>query len=334
MRFGLLGHCAPKETHVYSSAFVCIEIRYELRIVGFRFIFNGDHGGGRSSMERSIGKLSTVVIVICVVGLIGAVDVFAAKKRGKSKYKTVDVSNGATLSGAVTLKGKAPAPKTFPIGNFPQGEFCSGVDTKDGTRILRDVSVGKGNALQDVVVVIKGIKEGKARVLKKTHVDMDVCKFLVAGGSSTFVGVVSPTVDFTVTNKDEAPDPKSGKVIGVLHNPHSFGIAPKKNPSTMFNLGMPEKGQTLSFKKDMKKIRRAPVMKLQCDQHEYMQAWFRSVRHPYYALVGADGTFSIDQIPAGKYKVIAWHPILGEQTQEMTFGAGAKESVKFEFAGK
>ena len=284
-----------------------------------------------------MGKFSTVIIAICAISLIGigVADVFAAKKkRGKSKYKTVEVSNGATLAGTVTLKGKAPAPKTFPIAKFPQSEFCSGVDTKDGTRFLQDVSVGKGNALQDVVVVIKGIKEGKPYGLKKTHVDMDVCKFVVAGGPSTFVGVVSPTVNFTVTNKDEAPDPKTGKVVGVLHNPHSFGIAPKKNPSTMFNLGMPEKGQTLSFKKDMKKIRRAPVMKLQCDQHEYMQAWFRSVRHPYYAQVGADGAFSIDQIPAGKYKVIAWHPILGEQTKEVTFGAGAKESLKFEFTAK
>ncbi len=285
-------------------------------------------------MGRSIGKLGVVVIAICVISLVGAVDVFAAKKRGKSKYKTVDVSNGAALSGVVTLKGKAPAVKKFEIGKFPQPEFCSGVDTKDGVRVLNDVAVGKGNGLQDVVVVIKGIKEGKPYDLKKTHVDMDVCKFVVTGGPSQFVGVVSPTVNFTVTNKDEAPDPKTGKVIGVLHNPHSFGIAPKKNPSTMFNLGMPEKGQTLSFKKDMKKIRRAPVMKLQCDQHEYMQAWFRSVRHPYYALVGTDGAFSIDQIPPGKYKVIAWHPILGEQTQEVTFSAGAKESVKFEFAGK
>ncbi len=286
-------------------------------------------------MERTMGKFSLLIMAICMISLIGAVDVFAAKKkRGKASYKTADVANGATLSGTVTLKGNAPGPKTFPIAKFPQPDFCGGVDTKGGERLLHDVSVGKGNALQDVVVVITGIKAGKPYDLKKTHVDMDVCKFIVAGGPSTFVGVVSPTVDFTVTNNDEAPDAKTGKVIGVLHNPHSFGIAPKKNPSTMFNLGMPEKGKTMSFKKDMRKIRRAPVMKLQCDQHEYMQAWFRSVRHPYYAVVGADGSFSIDQIPAGKYKVVAWHPILGEQTQEVTFGGGAKESIKFEFAAK
>ena len=286
-------------------------------------------------MRKIFGKFSIIIIAMCALSLVGTVDALAKKKkRGKSSYKTVDVVDGATLSGTVVLKGSAPGPKTFPIAKFPQAEFCGGVDTKGSERFLQDVSVGKGNALQDVVVVITGIKEGKPQTLKKTHVDMDVCKFIVQGGPSKFVGVVSPTVDFTVTNHDEAPDPKTGKVIGVLHNPHSFGIAPKKNPSTMFNKGMPTKGETMSFKKDMKKIRRAPVMKLQCDQHEYLQAWFRSVRHPYYAIVDAGGAFNIDQIPAGKYKVIAWHPILGEQTQEVTFGAGAKESVKFTFAAK
>jgi hypothetical protein len=283
-------------------------------------------------MERSMGKLGALIIAICAISLIGAGDVLAAKKkRGKSSYKTAAVSNGATLTGTLILKSKPKAPKEFNMAKFPQAEFCAQApSSKDGKRFAKVVNTGKGKSLQDAVVVIEGIKQGKAFALKETHIDMKFCDFLVAGGPSTMTGVVSRSADFTVTNHDEAPNEK-GEVVGVLHNPHGFGMQPKKSPNTTFNKGMPTKGETLSFKRDMKKLRRAPVMLLKCDQHEYMQAWFKVVDNPYYAVVAPDGSFSIDQIPAGKYNVTAWHPVLGVKTQEVTLSASGKQSITFEF---
>ena len=37
-------------------------------------------------------------------------------------------------------------------------------------------------------------------------------------------------------------------------------------------------------------------MFLECDQHNYMNAWFTPVKNPYYAIIGEGGAFSIDQI--------------------------------------
>jgi len=73
-------------------------------------------------------------------------------------------------------------------------------------------------------------------------------------------------------------------------------------------------------------------MKLECDQHNYMNTWFTPVKNPYYAIIGEGGTFSIDQIPPGKYTVVAWHPILGKSEQEITFTAGGKQKADFEFS--
>ena len=282
-------------------------------------------------MGRSIGKLNIAIIAICAIGLIGAADVFAAKKKKGPSYKTTAVSDGATLTGILVLNSKPKAPKEFEMAKFPQPEFCAQApSSKDGKRFSKVVNTGKGNTLQDAVVLIEGIKEGKAFALKETHIDMKFCDFLVAGGPSTTVGVVSHSADYTITNHDETKNAK-GEMIGVLHNPHGFGVQPKKSPSTTFNKGMPTKGETLSFKRDIKKLRRAPYMLLKCDQHEYMQAWFKVVNNPYYAIVGADGSFSIDQIPAGKYNVTAWHPVLGAKTQEVTLSTSGKHSINFEF---
>ena len=49
----------------------------------------------------------------------------------------------------------------------------------------------------------------------------------------------------------------------------------------------------------------------------------RIVWNPYYAITGAVGAFNIDGVPAGKYKVTAWQPYVGEVSQELTVGAGA-----------
>ena len=42
--------------------------------------------------------------------------------------------------------------------------------------------------------------------------------------------------------------------------------------------------------------------------------------HPFYAVSGEDGTFSIKNLPPGKYTLEAWHEKLGTQDQEVTVG--------------
>ena len=73
---------------------------------------------------------------------------------------------------------------------------------------------------------------------------------------------------------------------------------------------------------------------MQCDQHEFMQTWGLPITNPYYAVVGADGKFEIKDVPAGKYKLVAWHPALNGKKpieQEIEVKDGAQANAKFEF---
>ncbi|TAL09944.1 MAG: hypothetical protein EPO02_08850 [Nitrospirae bacterium] len=239
-------------------------------------------------------------------------------------------ANG-TVEGKVSFSGKAPAAKEFLFSKFPNPKFCIKNENKDAKgekRLLHEVQVGKDGGLKNAVVAVTGIKDEKFQAeFKGEDITAKFCEFL------PYTGVVVPTQSsFRVMNTDADPDdPKSVK--GVLHNPHSFEV---KGPSstTIFNIALPEKDKGLDKPIKLRKADQGSVFKLICDQHEFMQFWALPVTSPHYAVVGEDGKFSIKDVPAGKYKVVAWHPVLNKGVpieQEIEVKDGASSAAKFEF---
>ncbi len=212
---------------------------------------------------------------------------------------------GGSISGKVTYAGKAEQ-KEFLFSKFPNPKFCPKNPNKDlmdgDKRFLKQIEVGKDGGLKNAVVAVIDV-EDKAFVdgYQGTNVVAEFCQFL------PFSGIVVNTKNFHVENHDaDADDPKS--VLGVLHNPHSFTVKGTSS-ATGFNIGLAKKGDKLD----------KPVMfrggaekdgfyRLQCDQHEFMQGFFLPVSSPYFAVVKDDGSFEIKDVPAGKHKVVAWHP--------------------------
>ncbi|WP_447979409.1 carboxypeptidase-like regulatory domain-containing protein [Candidatus Nitrospira bockiana] len=43
----------------------------------------------------------------------------------------------------------------------------------------------------------------------------------------------------------------------------------------------------------------------------YMESWALSIDHPYYAMTGPDGRFTLSDVPPGQYRLVAWHPAIG-----------------------
>jgi hypothetical protein len=238
---------------------------------------------------------------------------------------------GGTVEGKVSFSGKPPAPKEFLFSKFPNPKFCVKNPNKDAEgekRLLHEVQVGKDGGVKNAVVAVTGISDEKFQTeFKGEDIIAKLCEFLPYTGV-----VVANQSSFRVMNTDADPDdPKSVK--GVLHNPHSFEVLAPRS-TTIFNIGLPEKDKGLDKPIKLRKAAQGSVFKLICDQHEFMQFWALPITSPHYAVVGEDGKFEIKDVPAGTYKLVAWHPALNKGKpieQEIEVKDGASASAKFEF---
>jgi hypothetical protein len=236
---------------------------------------------------------------------------------------------GGTVTGKVTYAGKSEE-KEFLFSKFPNPKFCPKNPHKElvkgDKRILPTITVGKDGGLAGAVVAVLDI-EDKAFMdgYKGTDVVAEFCEFL------PYTGVVVKQKNFHVENHDSDPDdPKSVK--GVLHNPHSFEVMGPSS-TTIFNIGLAEKDSKLDKPAVLRKDKQGSMMRLQCDQHEFMQGFYLPVSNPFYAVVKEDGSFELKDVPAGKHKIVAWHPGDGKGMRvemEVDVPEGGKAEAKLQ----
>ena len=107
----------------------------------------------------------------------------------------------------------------------------------------------------------------------------------------------------------------------VLHNVRA---AAKKNRA--FNVSMPVKGRTVS-----RWFADPEVVPVRCDVHAWMSGYIAVESHPFGRVTGADGTFSLEGLPAGEYEIEAWHEKLGAQRKTIKVSDGQPATVDFTF---
>ena len=74
------------------------------------------------------------------------------------------------------------------------------------------------------------------------------------------------------------------------------------------------------------------MMPVKCNVHPWMRTYIGVVSHPFFAVSGDDGSFTIKGLPPGEYTLEAIHEKLG--TQEIKVKVGAKETGKADFTFK
>jgi hypothetical protein len=79
--------------------------------------------------------------------------------------------------------------------------------------------------------------------------------------------------------------------------------------------------------------RQEVMIPVKCNIHPWMRAYIGVVSHPFFAVTGDDGTFTIKGLPPGTYTVETWHEKYGTQDQQITVGAKESKTVDFSFKG-
>jgi plastocyanin len=191
----------------------------------------------------------------------------------------------ATIKGVVNFTGKAPEMKV--PKKRKDAEVCKAKEVK-----YNAVLVDKGK-LADVFVRISndGVKGDYKPPSAHALVSQIDCMY-----SPRIMGVVAgQTID--IKNGD-----------ATLHNVHSY-----KGAETMFNTPQPKGSPILS-----KEMPDEPkIVKLACDVHPWMRGFVIVTAHPFFAVSGADGTFAIQNVPAGDYTIEAWHSHYGLKTAKI-----------------
>jgi plastocyanin len=73
---------------------------------------------------------------------------------------------------------------------------------------------------------------------------------------------------------------------------------------------------------------------VKCNVHPWMHSYVAVFKHPYFAVTGKDGSFSLDKLPPGTYTIEAWHEKLGVAKQTITVGSNETKAVDFVFKQK
>jgi hypothetical protein len=65
-----------------------------------------------------------------------------------------------------------------------------------------------------------------------------------------------------------------------------------------------------------------------------MHGNFAVLKNSHYAVTQGEGSFTLPNLPPGKYTLTAWHESYGDQTQEVTISGSETRSVNFVFKAK
>lgn len=223
----------------------------------------------------------------------------APAKASSSGYSAGAVSDGGTVTGTIQYGGSET-----------EGTVAVTKDTAvcgEGAVPARTLTVN-GGKLAGAVVALDGVTAGKAWSGGSPTVDNVKCRF------EPRVSVGQKGAELSARNSD-----------AVLHNTHLY-LKKGGRAKNLKNIALPNKDQVLKYK-----MKKAGLVDIRCDAHEWMQAWVWVSEHPYVAVTDAAGSFTMTDVPAGTYTAKIWHEKLGEASASVTVAAGGTATVAHTF---
>jgi len=222
-----------------------------------------------------------------------------------TKAPAIDPATAGSISGVVHFSGKAPERIKIDMSADPA---CAMSDTPNYTE---QYVVTDGRLANVFVYVKSGIPAWSAPFdAPPVVMDQKGCRYV-----PHVVGVQQGgKVEYR--NSDPA-----------THNVHTLPQEAANHSVDVSEMpgGMP---QTETF--------RSPelMIPVRCNNHPWMQAFINVAPNGFFAVTGADGSFTLHGLPPGTYTVAAVHEKLGEQDLQVTVPAKSTAKADFTYSAK
>ena len=196
-------------------------------------------------------------------------------------------TSAADITGMVTLSGTPPPEREITLLN--NDAVCGKLN--GGKVSTTFFVVGPDKGLADVIVMLKGVPTTAADAsAAPVVIDQKGCLYVpqnvaVQAGQKLIVKTSDPVMHNVHINPAVQADLDAYTSNGKLSQPQMPSGA-----DLTYSFSAPEN-----------------FMKFNCDVHNWMFAWVTVVDSPYFAVTDKDGKFTIKDVPAGKYKIVALH---------------------------
>lgn len=214
----------------------------------------------------------------------------------------VDAGGGASLSGVITLRGGAP-----PL------EFLQVTQDRDvcgpGLKLSEEIITGGEGTLKNVVVSLDGVPSGSS-----------------AGSSDGLPPLVLDVVSCTFVPHVQAG--RVGQGLRVQNSdpiPHEVVIRGEDGlpPQTLTGVGL-----GVSHR-----LERPGILEItEGSGRDWMKGYVVVFDHPYHAVTDRAGRFQLDGVPAGDYRLRAWHETLGYEETTVSLGTTGMTTVSLVFS--
>jgi len=218
--------------------------------------------------------------------------------------RPVDPKTAGSVTGVVKFEGVPRRPRNINMASVPNCAKMHSSPVK-----TQDVVPGENGTLQNVVVYLRGdFAQYSFEIPQPATLDQNGCMYV------PHVIALMKGQHLRVTNSDETTHNVNAapRINGGWNQSQSTGSAAADEVFGHAEIGIPVK----------------------CNIHPWMKSYIAVFANPYFQVTGEDGSFKIENLPPGTYKLTAWHEVYGAKEQDVTVSANQQQIAEITFSDR
>jgi hypothetical protein len=215
-------------------------------------------------------------------------------------YRVDRSITGGRITGSVTFDG--PAPTDSIVHPTIDADVCG--------QTIVDASVDhRGPHLASAVVWIDGVSAGKPLpVVRRYDLTTEGCQLVPRVQAAVMGGTLDVRNADQTTHLTRFIRAGSRALLAMISETEAGAVVPSRP------------------------VLAAPgLVEVLCDPHPWSKAWIAVFDQPYFATSDANGAFTIDSVPPGRYRITVWHERFGTKSDSVTVSGNATVAVEIKF---